>query len=687
MELDDSQGRPVRHSRPSSRGKESEYLRDEVPSLAARVGLPPKPPSSETSEPPKKRKAIAQAQEDFAHPEPLPEPNKRSKVAQRGSRILQCQLDNIEDEDKQKEWLLQALELRNPAANYRNRLDLDLDDLQNLYFKSQKPRASHSENTKAKTAPMEGLGVKIGVRQLLQTGKTAKNQTGSVSHPSHLSTAPNNATAATPRSHDPSGPSNPSKTIDPHHLSNSKSVPSTLSVRQLGQAEVSLERSHTSSAPQSQTPAHTSQPLKGSTKAPIKVSKARIQELRNSLVHTRLAAKDKGNTAARQEPPQHRQALTSQNTTATKRDRTDNSRTVQTRHSSHDKDLHGEDGHGPSDPPELALEQTGQTDGTADNEADDMTDVNDGLDDDEACPACKQKKNRRKTKKQEAQRSEFGEHGPLVDLVIELVKVEMLVTCAYPELTPSENDQGEGGLAISLQRTMQDEWIDRFWSDANDRLRVSRDLPVLESYKITRGKAESVTRAQRLTHEDRFLSSNEENDTYRFQNEIILQSIQETFFDNTRSLGNRYRKHFLPVMPRPVIALTCCIIYRLIKSYESMNARVVKLDYEEDAEFYRRYLRTMSNMDQKNQAEQLRKHQGHMLETCLNIAAVNVVPDINVEWEEHDSEPDDEYAERMRLLVGDDWDNSATQAMARRPAAKGKTRAVNSQPGPSRRST
>ncbi|KAG9079161.1 hypothetical protein FS749_008770 [Ceratobasidium sp. UAMH 11750] len=186
-------------------------------------------------------------------------------------------------------------------------------------------------------------------------------------------------------------------------------------------------------------------------------------------------------------------------------------------------------------------------------------------------------------------------------------------------------------------------------SQFRNYVKKAADGRVPSVYGLVRGDPQSAVRAVDLTTRDKFLSPNLANDTQRFKNDIFRDVIQAAFFDGPRSLGARYQHWFDELMPRETIAFAACIIQRIIKSYEKNDKASKSLASDKDFAEYEHYLGMMEEMTTTNQATRLENIQLKMMDACL-LATEGPTATANtpIEWEEHDSEPDEDLRQSLR---------------------------------------
>ncbi|KAG9088544.1 hypothetical protein FRC06_001977 [Ceratobasidium sp. 370] len=677
--------RPRRDSRPSSRASDNDEFRATVPTLAARVGVPPRqPPSgpaamfkrpSHTSESAKKRKMLAQSRDNATQPGPL-SPSKR-----RRRNLLDYAYSELETREDRIEWLLSKLELRNPRKNYR-KFEFEVEELEEM----MNEMSDADMDMDMDEAPRRGVGIYV---EAMRTHEQVK--------------APKNAKS------------------QPAVLTSSRASDSSTTTK-----EAPLPASAPPLAPSSsRKPAPTS----STTRSTAKVSKARFKELRNMAANMRPAAASNhrateasGNQRPGSVPskPTGSSQAHSQGTTLHARHPAPNS----TRHPVPSSTRHpNPNSAGRPTPPERPR-HSAPTNGTsrgvrhpphsdngerhkaplvarvaaadddvdnpgnignanvdgADDEADEADD--DEADDDEADEADDneaQRRNRRKrgAKKLDAQLRNFGPAIPIVSLAMDMIRAKMAFEHPFPELIPAEDQPGDNGtddddddnLGLVTKSRFQD-WAEKYYDVAHRIVRRGKepvereerhvtymsyqlsqfrhhvkkaaDGRVPSVYGLVRGDPQSAVQATDLTTADRFLSPNLVNDTHRFKHDVIRDIIQAAFFDGPQSLGSRYQHWLLDdLMPRETIAFVACIIQRAIKSYIDNDKASRSLASDKDHAEFERYMGMMEDMTKTNQATRLENLQMKMLDTCL-LATEGPTASANtqIQWEENDSEPD-----------------------------------------------
>ncbi|KAG8728573.1 hypothetical protein FRC10_004820, partial [Ceratobasidium sp. 414] len=203
------------------------------------------------------------------------------------------------------------------------------------------------------------------------------------------------------------------------------------------------------------------------------------------------------------------------------------------------------------------------------------------------------------------QLASFGPAAPVVERVVQKVRVEMAVVCGFPEFVKSTEDPTS---------TYFDLWIPRLWAEANDELRpnqpcfeledrhvryIRRQLapirtsikkcaePMMESYfGLDHSEPDHVEKSRHLTGEEKWLSPTLKNDEKMFQHKIIGNTIAHAFFRSGRGIGVKHRDRFTPLIPIATIAYVCAIIRHLVKSYEFDNPKAANLKADEDADTY-----------------------------------------------------------------------------------------------------
>ncbi|KAG8713777.1 hypothetical protein FRC09_018344 [Ceratobasidium sp. 395] len=113
--------------------------------------------------------------------------------------------------------------------------------------------------------------------------------------------------------------------------------------------------------------------------------------------------------------------------------------------------------------------------------------------------------------------------------------------------------------------------------------------------------------ARSLTNkgDERWISSNLNNDDERFKHPIIRNTIENTFFRNSKSFGNTHLDDFTPLVPIPTIAYACSIIRNQIKAFESEKNKDAHLNSSSDADAFMMYMKMMEKIHKENPAHLL----------------------------------------------------------------------------------
>ncbi|KAG8735386.1 hypothetical protein FRC10_010672, partial [Ceratobasidium sp. 414] len=166
----------------------------------------------------------------------------------------------------------------------------------------------------------------------------------------------------------------------------------------------------------------------------------------------------------------------------------------------------------------------------------------------------------------------------LLKWVMEWVKVEMAVTCPFPEvLTLPEDDN----------KTYLESWVPELWAKANNKLRANKPhIGLMDNhvgyvrtqlsqaqnkvrgacdgllalyFNLCRSRPDHAQHAVDITKDEKWVSPNIANDDLRFQHPIILDTICNAYFKSKKSLGMRHKARFTPVVPLSTIAFVCSI--------------------------------------------------------------------------------------------------------------------------------
>ncbi|KAG9088470.1 hypothetical protein FRC06_002014, partial [Ceratobasidium sp. 370] len=226
------------------------------------------------------------------------------------------------------------------------------------------------------------------------------------------------------------------------------------------------------------------------------------------------------------------------------------------------------------------------------------------------------------TRRQQAQLRKFGPIArPAVKATSRRIELRMLVHCAFPELTPS-NDQGLNGDPALW--SLFDEWALECWAEVNAARRPGQPrLPLKREYKdwlrlqlphprtaLKKYLTSAVTHTYgfqpgvkhtantRLSADlwcnDRFIFEDPDNIKTIFRHDIIGFAIYAMFFKG-QGVGTRHRELFDP-MPTTLIALVCCILRHVIGEYKLGEYVQQHLSNTVDVGWYRGYMKTMERM-------------------------------------------------------------------------------------------
>ncbi|KAG9093006.1 hypothetical protein FRC06_011714 [Ceratobasidium sp. 370] len=674
--------------------------------------MPRQPPSesaatftrpSHTSESAKKHKMLAQSRDNATQPGPL-SPSKRRKHM---DNLLDHAYGELETREDWMEWLLSALELRDPRKNYC-KFEFEVEELEEMM--------NEMSDADMDEVPPHAVGV---YPETLKTYEQVKAPNNPKSQPAILPShrATSSSTAPPP--------------VSPPGLvlsSSGKPVPALSSARpttkvskarfnELHNLQAKMRPTTTSNheatkvvggqhpAPTSSEPAHSSRahhPAPDGAQHPTPPTGARHPGVRHPApaIGVRHPAPPTGiqhptpPTCTRYPTPPHnpQQLAPPQGPRCPALPRSARS-SAPSNNPSHDirQALRPNNSEHGNVPPAAQNGKHGNVAqiGTANdgNEAtEDAEDANDVEDADDNA-ASRRDRPKKRPKKMDAQLRDFGEATPVVALAMDMCRAKLAFAYPFPELIPAEdepdgNDSANDGdddddNFTPITRSLFQDWAEACYDKAHSIVRrgkapVEREErhvtymsyqisqfrtqvknaaadKVSSVYGLVRGDPQSAVRATDLTTQDKFLSPNLANDTHRFKHNIILDTIQLALFDGPQSLGPRYQHLLDNMMPRETIAFAACIIQRMIKSYIKNDKASRSLASDKDHAEFEHYVGMMDDMTKTNQATRLKNLQMRMLKTCLlateGPAAMENMP---IEWEENDSEPDKDLQEYLR---------------------------------------
>ncbi|KAG8709950.1 hypothetical protein FRC08_017837 [Ceratobasidium sp. 394] len=217
--------------------------------------------------------------------------------------------------------------------------------------------------------------------------------------------------------------------------------------------------------------------------------------------------------------------------------------------------------------------------------------------------------------------SSFGKSvSPLIKYVVATLKLEMAVTCGFPEHVRSPDDP---------ENHLVELWIQRFWDDGHNKLRASKPRYMLRenhglaarsqlspirgmiktatepmigmAFGLDRGNPDHAVKAAELTDDERWLLPNLANDGDIFMNPIIENAIYSSFFRSTRSIGSKNIDQFTPLVPLETIAYVCAIIRHLIAAFKVSDEKANHLDSSGDAEQFRIYMRMLKELGERDE--------------------------------------------------------------------------------------
>ncbi|KAG8734240.1 hypothetical protein FRC10_011810, partial [Ceratobasidium sp. 414] len=216
--------------------------------------------------------------------------------------------------------------------------------------------------------------------------------------------------------------------------------------------------------------------------------------------------------------------------------------------------------------------------------------------------------------------------SPLVKYVVACVKLEMAVTCSYPEhVRPPGNP---------------DQFLIEFWDAAHKKLRPGKPHFLLQDthsgavqfllalvtlvrgqlspiWNIVKAAAEPLVgalfgldwgdpnhtiKAGDLTKDEKWLSPNLVNDAEIFKHEIIHRTIFLSFFRSNKGIGSKNLGRFTPLVPLETIAYVCAVIRHLIVAFMVSDEKANHLDASGDAEYFRIYMGMLEDIGDRDEA-------------------------------------------------------------------------------------
>ncbi|KAG9095383.1 hypothetical protein FRC06_009851 [Ceratobasidium sp. 370] len=615
---DTEQTHPKHKSRPSSCASDNDEFHGAVPTLAARVGVPPRQPLSEptatfvrplhASESAKKRKVLAQTQGNTTQPGPLT-PSKHRKHQ---GNLLDQPYTQLETREDQKEWLLLKLELRNSRKNYWE-YELEVEELKELM--------DEASDADMDEGPQRGIGISVETSKTIEEIKAPKHTIAAppASAPNLSSRKP----VPTPKDARPTTKVLKARVnelqnmkVNTHPATDSNRTATNLAGNQhpgsgplkpTGSSQVRLRGDGDS--PKACCPA----PYSG--RPPIPPHNTNAQQppppegARHSAPH--------GEYVRHPAPPEKPRRPTPTNGNP---------------HGGRHPPLPGNGEHGTA-PPVVQIPPANK-----DDDADDAATID----------------NADNADNNDADNDDADDSEDNTD-AMDMIRAKMAFECPFPELILFEDDANpDDDNDYPITKTLFQHWAERFYSKAHSIMRRGKALVEREehhmSYQISQfrnqvkkaaegrvplayglicGDPQSTVQVTDLTTQDKFLSLNLANDTHQFKHDIIHAMIQAAFFDEPQILGARYDNWLDDMMPRETITF---VIQCMIKSYKANNRSSRTLAADKDHAEFERYL----HVDAGDVPIRL---------ATEGPAEVEETP---IQWEENDSDPDKELRQALR---------------------------------------
>ncbi|KAG8705792.1 hypothetical protein FRC08_001452 [Ceratobasidium sp. 394] len=636
-----------------------------MPLLAKRVGLAPTTVSTSkslqpvsTSQQQKKRKAVAEARGNALQPEPVA---KRQKT----SNLLGHSYDEMATEKDRVEWLLQALAQRGDARNYRaSPWVLTTRHLEAIWYSQSDPVDDRDEEEEedqnedtviVKPESQITRGIRPGEASVMHRGD---HRGATFTSTKGVVTSSGNAATRSLLPH------RPDKALSVPAPNNTQSVPVWKGPQKTTEASNRSPSPTLSKSKSSRQPARPP-PTAGTTKP----QKGAIFSRQAFLAMRKKAGKSGPIQPKQQTSPKRkirpsgleaRQPRAAAPPTVARQARAVASPDAEEDPPRSDDIPHGEQGARP--------DQMNRSSS-------------------EASEPPPQPNPASRAKRQAAQLRKFGIARPLVQWVVEQVRLRMLITCGYPDFTPATTQPSRATAALPTYNTLLEQWIGELWPKANKQLWRNRAPQVLEdrfvryildkptqlrnwikqvaekkitpTYRVRLGHPRTKAKVKDLLLESKFLSPNLAADEYRFQHDIIGNTIQDTFFHGPKCLGYKYRKQ-IAAAPEAPIAFASTIIRHMLKSFKYTDGRANTLDREEDSQIFEYYLAEMNRLARDNE-NRLKNHWAKVITGALqSLACSTTIPTPQMEWGE-DEDPDEERIAALNDLLGSDQEDEFDQ--------------------------
>ncbi|QRW13141.1 hypothetical protein RhiLY_12140 [Ceratobasidium sp. AG-Ba] len=127
-------------------------------------------------------------------------------------------------------------------------------------------------------------------------------------------------------------------------------------------------------------------------------------------------------------------------------------------------------------------------------------------------------------------------------------------------------------------------------------------------YGLRRSDPDHAAKAKSLTDgsEERFVSSNEQNDSEMFMHQILADSIENAWFKTAKSFGFKHIEAFTPLVPVQSIAFACAIVQNRIKALEVDISKPAELNAEGDRDAYMMFMEMLEKIRKENPAHLLK---------------------------------------------------------------------------------
>ncbi|KAG9088114.1 hypothetical protein FRC06_002231, partial [Ceratobasidium sp. 370] len=537
---------------------------------------------SQAAEQAKKQKAIASKRGNATQPGPLPLPPKHHKPDD-DSPLIDCQYSDLTSKEDQIEWLLQVIEHSGDPTNYRDNPEFqDPAVLWEVY--EDLCNGGHANDPPPLSTAKVGNEIHVGMTKALEYGTSGQKAGPKLVRMDHTTIGLDGRPVKTLNRQEIGWAVAPKLTRTDHTTLGLDGTPPLPPQTNVGNRHLTVH---------SPTPSPVrSTPIQ---KKRAMVSRARVEAIRQE---SNTRGKETQGHASGPGTGVHGPRNSPKATPSTK------SRMARAAPSEVEEGENTEDmDEGGVHPPGVGGHQATSTPPTeGDDEGEDKGE--NGGD------------NEPGNSKAQWQSASFGLAAPVVERVVQKLRVEMADVCGFLEFVKSVEDP---------RCTYFGLWMPKLWAKANDEVRPNQPHFDLQDchvryavspdsdhgqevcrahdrtcYGLDHSEPDHVQESRQLTWDEKWLLPTLTNDESMFQHKIISNTIAHAFFRSTKGIGVKHLAQFTPLIPAATIAYVCAIIRHLIKSYKFNNPKAANLKANEDANSYRMYMRMMQEVMQVN---------------------------------------------------------------------------------------